>query len=76
MVSRRRRQFLESDTAALMTAIGTCRLACIAALRQAPPNDLIAERTRKLMNAINGVAEALTGDREHFWLKPHGGPKL
>ena len=75
MVSHRRRQFLESDNAALLRAIGACRDACIEALRRAPPTDEIAKRTRALTDAIDDVVEVLTGNREHFWLKPHGGPK-
>jgi hypothetical protein len=76
MVSHRRRRFLESDVAALLSAIGACRDACIEALRRAPPTDEIARRTRALNEAIDDVVEVLTGNRQHFWLKPHGGPKL
>ena len=28
------------------------------------------------MAAIDDVAETLTGDREHFWLKPHSNAHL
>jgi hypothetical protein len=76
VVSRRRRHFFESDGAALLAAIGACRNACIEALRKAPPTDEIAQRTRALTGAIDDVAEILTGSRDHFWLKPHGGPKV
>lgn len=75
MVSHRRRRFYESDAMALLTAIAACRDACIEALRKAPPTDEIAKRTRALSEAIDDVAEVLTGSREHFWLKPDGGPK-
>jgi hypothetical protein len=75
MVSRRRRQFLETDAAQLLASIATCRDACIDALRKAPPTDEIARRTRVLTSALDDVVEVLTGTREHFWLKPHGGPK-
>ncbi len=75
MVSHRRRQSLESDDAAVLRAIGTCRDACIEALRRALPTDEIARRTRALTEAIDHVAEVLTGKPDHFWLKPHGGPK-
>lgn len=75
MVSHRRRHFYESDAAALLPAVGACRDACIEALRKAPPTDEIAKRTGALTDAIDDVVEVLTGSREHFWLKPHGGPK-
>jgi hypothetical protein len=68
MVNRRRRHFFESDAAALLAAIKACRDACIDALRKASPTAPIAART---LTAIDGVAEVLTGDRHHFWMKPH-----
>ena len=75
MVSHRRRRFLESDTSALLKAVGACRDACIEALRRAPPTDEIARRTRALTDAIDDVVEVLTGNRQHFWLAQHGGPR-
>ena len=74
MVSHRRRQLFESDKAALL--IGACREACIESLRRAPIDEEIPKRAQALMHAIDDVAEVLTGDRRHFWLKPHGGPKV
>ncbi len=55
---------------------GVCRHACNEAIGRAPIRDEIARRAEALKTAIGDVAEVLTGDREHFWLKPYGGPKL
>lgn len=29
-------------------------------------------RARAVIDAIDDLAEELTGDREHFWTRPHG----
>jgi hypothetical protein len=62
--------FTEAGRQALLTAIEQCRKACIDALRRAPCTGDVYRRTSALVDAIDGVAEALTGDRQHFWLEP------
>ena len=37
---------------------------------RAPCTGDVYARTSALVDAIDGVAEALTGDRQHFWLEP------
>jgi hypothetical protein len=56
---------------ALLKALSQCREGCIEALRRAPPTAEVAVRTRALVAALDNVTERLTGDRQHFWLKPH-----
>ena len=56
----------------LIAAIGTCRNACVKARRKADYDSDIYKRLDRLMTTIDDVAESLTGDVEHFWLKPNG----
>jgi hypothetical protein len=62
--------FTETDRQALLNAIEQCRKASIDALRRAPCTGDIYARTSALVDAIDDVAELLTGNREHFWLEP------
>jgi hypothetical protein len=71
---RHPRHFSENDSAALLTAIGECRRACVAANSKAPVAGPIYRAAARLMDEIDLVAEVLTGDRRHFWLRPHGTP--
>ena len=75
-MSRRRTQryFLESDRAALLQAIGTCRDACIKAESAAPIGGDIYNRTSSLIESIDAVAEVLTGDKTHFHTKTAAAP--
>jgi hypothetical protein len=69
-----RRYFGRNDVAALVDAIGAFRRACIAASSAAPIGGPIYRAANQLMEEIDLVAEVLTGDRRHFWLKPHSTP--
>ena len=69
-MAKTKRMFSETDRQALLTAIEQCRKASIDALRRATCTGDIYSRTSALVDAIDGVAEVLTGDREHFWLEP------
>jgi hypothetical protein len=71
---RHRRQFSANDSAILLAAIGECRRACIAANSKAPIGDPIYRASTRLIEEIDLMAEALTGDRRHFWLKPSSTP--
>jgi len=62
--------FTEADRQVLLTAIEQCRKASIDALRRAPCTGDVYHRTAALVDAIDGVAEVLTGSRQHFWLEP------
>jgi hypothetical protein len=73
MVSRRR-VLAESDRAALLEALRRCRDACVETHRRAGFDTDIYRRVTALQGAIDDVAEVLTGDRKHFWLKPYGTP--
>src|SRR5215204_6218041 len=75
MSMRHKRHFREKDSAALLAAISECRRACIAAQTNATIGGPISRRAvSRLMDEIDLIAEALTGDRRHLWLKPHGTP--
>ena len=69
-MAKTKRMFTGTDRQALLTAIEQCLKASIDALRRAPCTGDIYARTSALVDAIDGVAEVLTGDREHFWLEP------
>jgi hypothetical protein len=49
-------------------------LQCPSGLRQAPIGGPVYTAVGELMEAIDGVAEVLTGDRSHFHMKPHSAP--
>jgi hypothetical protein len=79
MARRSSRSFTEADKAELLKSIGECRNACVAAITRAPISGEVYRRTSKLMEAIDDVAEELTGKREHFHVQPstrglHFGP--
>ena len=71
---RHRRHFSANDSAFLLAAIGECRRACITASSKAPIGGPIYRAATRLIEEIDLVAEALTGDRRHFWLKPPSTP--
>ena len=70
----RRRYFGPNDADALQEAIGACRRACVAASTVAPIGGPIYRAANRLVEEIDLVAEVLTGNRRHFWLKPHSTP--
>ena len=71
---RHRRHFSASDSAILLAAIGECRRACITASSKAPIGGPIYRAATRLIEEIDLMAEALTGYRRHFWLKPSSTP--
>lgn len=71
MARRSTRHFGAADRQTLLTAIGECRKACVEALAVEPIGAPLHDRTVAVMQAIDNLAELLTGDREHFWTKPH-----
>jgi hypothetical protein len=71
---RHRRHFSSNDSAILLAAIGECRRASITASSKAPIGGPIYRAATRLIEEIDLMAEALTGDRRHFWLKPPSTP--
>jgi len=69
-MAKGRRILTETDRQVLLAAIEQCRKACIDALRRAPCTGDVYRRTSDLVDAIDNVAELLTGNRKHFWLEP------
>jgi hypothetical protein len=69
-MAKTKRIITDTDSRNLLTAIEQCRKASIDALRRAPCTGDVYARTSVLVDAIDGVAEVLTGDRQHFWLEP------
>src|SRR5215212_12174540 len=71
---RHRRHFSANDSAILLAAVGECRRACITTSSKAPIGGPIYRAATRLIEEIDLMAEALTGDRRHFWLKPSSTP--
>jgi hypothetical protein len=72
MVNRRR--FLDPGTAeAALKAAGECRARCVQVLTQAPIGEPAYLAARGILEAVDNLAEVLTGDRRHFHTKPHVG---
>ena len=71
MAAKQKRIFTDMDARMFLSAIGACRVACIDVHRRAAPTSDVYRRASDLLDTIDDVAELLTGDRQHFWLKPH-----
>jgi hypothetical protein len=69
MAGRRRsqRHFGDGEAAVLLDAIRACRSACRQAQAQAPIGSPVYVEAGRLMDAIDGVAEVLTGRRDALW---------
>jgi hypothetical protein len=68
----RRRILSDPVIAEAMQAAGECRAACVRVVTQAPINGPTYKAAQDVMEAIDGLAEILVGDRRHFHLKSHG----
>ena len=66
---RHRRHFSANDSAILLA-----RRTCITASSKAPIGGPIYRAATRLIEEIDLMADALTGDRRHFWLKPSSTP--
>lgn len=72
----RRNQYLDPQSAAdLLEAIRTCRQAATRAMATAPIGSEGAAAIQQAIVALDRLTEALTGDRELFWLRLHSVPK-
>lgn len=69
MAGRRRsqRHFGDGEAAALLDAICDCRSACRQAQAQAPIGSPVYVGAGRLMNAVDSMAEVLTGRRDALW---------
>src|SRR5215210_3101056 len=65
---------VQNDSAILLAAISECRRACITGSSKAPIGGPIYLAATRLIEEIDLMAEALTGDRRDFWLKPSSTP--
>ena len=68
---RHKRHFGPNDADALLEAVGACRRACVAASTVAPIGGPIYRAATRLEDEIDLMAEVLTENGRHFWLKPH-----
>lgn len=73
MSSRRRVPSYGAQERAL-EACQSCRAACVAVLTEAPIGSPPYIAAQAVVEAIDGLAEALTGDRRLFPTKPHSTP--
>lgn len=74
-MSKRRRGIPMPDTIdAALGAARLCRLDCISLLRAAPIGGPVYQAASAALDAIDGLAGTLTGDRARFWTGPHGTP--
>jgi hypothetical protein len=71
---RHKRHFGPNDADALLEAVGACRRACVAASTVAPIGGPIYRAATRLKDEIDLMAEVLTENGRHFWLKPHSTP--
>lgn len=55
-------------------ALGDARAAMIGLQKEVRPGADYYLALAKVVKAIDDVAEIETGDREHFWIRPHGTP--
>ena len=69
---RHKRHFSEKDANALLEAIGECRRACVTALTKAEIGGPVYRGASRLTSEIDIMAEVLTGNRNHFPLRPRG----
>ncbi|KAA2235253.1 hypothetical protein [Salinarimonas soli] len=72
-MATRKRIFSELDRKALLRALGDARRACIAAQTAAPISGPEHRAANNVVGAIDDAAEVLTGSREAFWGRAHGG---
>ena len=67
MPRRRSKRFLsEEDKQTFLAKAGELRTSCVGMQTRGPINDPLYASISKLMDAIDGVAEVVTGRRDHF----------
>ena len=73
----RRRVYVVEQAHSFLEEAGRWRERCIDVLRRAPVRGDLYMAASGIMDAIDGLAEVVAGDRGHFHLKPpstHGTP--
>lgn len=72
-MSRRRskRHLSEEDKQTFLVKAGELRTACVGMQTRGPINDPLYDAISELMRAIDGVAEVVTGQRDHFHAVRH-----
>lgn len=71
---RSKRSLIPEEKAVWLAQLGTWRRQCNELMGRAPVADPVYRATRGIVEAIDGVAEAVTGDRTHFHLRAHSSP--
>jgi hypothetical protein len=74
-MTARPRRFYAGDAEDLLAAVRACRRAAVCALGKAPCEAEGTAVVRDLVDVLDRLAEALTGDRERFWTPLHTTPR-
>lgn len=74
-MTRTKRLFSEANSAALLLSVQECRRAAVMALARAPIHSEGYNAINDLIDALDRITGALTGDRERFWAKLHSTPR-
>jgi hypothetical protein len=69
-MSKARRSYIDIETT--LAGLQKGRQAALAVCAGTKPASDLYNRASALLDAIDDLAEALTGERETFWIKPHG----
>ena len=65
----RNRVFVGAEQLDLLDKAETWRKECVRVLSRAPINSPLYQSVSGIIDAIDGLAEAMTGDRRHFHLQ-------
>lgn len=71
---REARKLGHVNTAALLAALKIAREGCLVAMTAAPISSGLYRLCGHVMGAIDDVAGIVTGNRAHYWYKPHSTP--
>ena len=74
MARRTHRSELPPDVAGIVEALRVCRHSMTEVQGKVRPFGPVYRAADAMLTAIDGLAELLTGDREHFWAKGSVGP--
>ena len=67
----RRRILSPATSDAALASAGACRSAAVKLMTEAPIGGPAYRAAEELLRAIDGLAEALTGEADHFHTRPH-----
>ncbi|QEC79336.1 hypothetical protein [Mucilaginibacter ginsenosidivorax] len=71
MAAATKRTFSDYDKEGLLKELGVWRGKCILVCTKAPIGSNVYKLAEKLIGDIDTAVETLTGDRKHFYTKPH-----